>query len=216
MVVNLRLPNQRACHRIYGVGIGAHITKEDGKLVAAGDRSKTDSGSNNRLRFERPAGASAFCVQSVHLTIAAPDKHETADNGWLGQCAGYTKKSERPFQLQLGHLVQGQSGHCCWLKAAVANLGSPSIPLGTIEPLGKPNWLLCALPGNLGRGGRGFRGFRTYEGCDCRPFGTRTVLCDGCHAPGAERSYYLLERHRPEDAYAWRTSVGVIVTLGAV
>jgi hypothetical protein len=49
------------------------VAKKHGKLVGTGDRGKADCGSNDRLRFERPAGASAFGVKSIDLAITAPD-----------------------------------------------------------------------------------------------------------------------------------------------
>src|SRR5215212_5024575 len=149
MVLYLRLPNQRASRGIYGICIGAHITKKHGELVCPGDRCKTDGRSDERLRFERPAGASAFCVKRVDLTIAAADKDHAADNGWLGQRARYTEKSERPFQLQLGELLGRQSRHCCWLEAAVVKISPPSIPPRPVEPLGKPDRVVTALSGNI-------------------------------------------------------------------
>ena len=188
MILHLRLPDQCARGRIHGVGIGAHIAKKHGKLIGAGDRRKTDRGSNDRLRFERPAGASAFCVKSVNLAIAAPHKDQTADNAWLSNCGRSAKKSERPFQPQQGHLVLRQSGHRCWLKPTVAKIRPPAIPTRPIEPLGKPDRILRALPGNVGRGRRSFRAFPGYECRNCRPLGIRPLLCDGCHAPGAECS----------------------------
>src|SRR5256886_5430115 len=145
MILHLRPPDQCARERVHGVGIGAQIAKKHGKLVGTGERGKTDRGSNDRLRFERPAGASAFCVKSVDLAITAPDKYQAADNGWLGNCGRSAKKSERPFQAQQGHLISRQSGHPCWLKSAVAKVRPPPIPSRPIAPLGKPPRILCAL-----------------------------------------------------------------------
>ena len=84
MILHLRLPEQCARDRVHGVGIGAQIAKKHGKLVGTGDRGKTDRGSNDRLGLERPAGASAFCVKRVDLAVAATNKQQAADNGWLG------------------------------------------------------------------------------------------------------------------------------------
>jgi len=151
MILHLRLPDQCARDRVHGVGIGAQIAKQHSKLVGTTDRGKTDRGSNDRLRFERPAGASAFCVKSVDLAITAPHKYQAADNGWLGNCGRSAQKSERPFQPQQGHLVSRQSGHRCWLKPAVAKIRPPAIPSRPIEPLGKLARILRAL-GKVGRG----------------------------------------------------------------
>ena len=138
MILHLRLPDQRARDRVHGVGIGAQIAKKHGKLVGTGDRGKTDRGSNDRLRFERPAGASAFCVKSVDLAIAAAHKYQAADNGWLGNCGRSAKKSERPFQPQRGHLVSRQSGHRCWLKPAVAKIRPQPFHRGPSSRWGNP------------------------------------------------------------------------------
>ena len=198
MILHLGLPEQCTRGRIHRVGVGAHIPKKHRKLVGIGNGGKTDCGSNQRFGFKHPAGASAFCVERVDLAIAAPHKYQTSDNCWLGQCARHAKEPERPFQLQQGHLVLRQSGHRGWLKPAVAKIRTPSIPARAIEALGKVDRIVCALSGPVSRTGSGFRGFRSYEGCNSRPFGVRKLLCDGCHAPRAERSYDLLKRHRPE------------------
>jgi hypothetical protein len=171
MILHLRLPDQCARDRVHGVGIGAQIAKKHGKLVGTGDRGKTDRGSNDRLRFERPAGASAFCVKSVDLAITAPHKYQAADNGWLGHCGRSTRKSERPFQPQRWHLVSRQPGHRCRLKPAIAGIRSPAIPARPIQPLGKPG-RIWHTPGNVGRGrlrGRGnslLRVRRERQSCD--------------------------------------------------
>jgi hypothetical protein len=172
MILHLRLPDQCARDRVHGVGIGAQIAKKHGKLVGTGDRGKADCGSNDRLRFERPAGASAFGVKSIDLAITAPHKYQAAHNRWLGNCGRSAKKSKRPLQPQQGHLVSRQSGHRCWLKPAVAEIRPPAIPSRPIEPLGKPDRVLRAL-GNVGRGSLRYRGnslllrvCREWQSCD--------------------------------------------------
>ena len=97
MILHLRLPDQCAGDRVHGVGIGAQIAKKHGKLVGTGDRGKTDRGSNDRLRFERPAGASGFCVKRVDLAITAPHKQQAADNGWLGHCGRSAREIRTPI-----------------------------------------------------------------------------------------------------------------------
>src|SRR4051812_33173140 len=97
MILHLRLPNQLSRSCIHRVSVGAHIAKKYCELIGAGDRGKTNRGSKKRLVFKTPGGASVFCVKGVAPAIAPANKYQTADNGWLGQCARYTKKSECPF-----------------------------------------------------------------------------------------------------------------------
>jgi hypothetical protein len=149
MVFHLSRPNRRARDRVHGVGIGLQIAKKHGKLVGTGDRGKTDRGSNDRLRLERPAGASGFCVERLNLAITTSHKQQAADNGWLGHRGSSTWKSERPFQPQGWHLVSRQPGHFCRLKPAVARIRSPAIPARPIQPLRKSG-RICYTRGNIG------------------------------------------------------------------
>jgi hypothetical protein len=77
--------------------------------------------------------------------MAAPDKYQTADNGWLGISAGCEGKSERPFQLQPRHLILGQSGHRRWLKPAVVEIRAPAVPSWPVDRLRKPGLIVRAL-----------------------------------------------------------------------
>lgn len=167
MIVDLCLPNQCARRCIHGISTAAHVAKKCRKLVRAGDRTNADRGSDHRLCCERPAGASALCIKRVDPAITTSYKQQTTNDGRLSISRRCVGKSERPFQLQPGHLFWRQSGHHCWLKPAVVDVCAPAVPLRSVELLEKLIRTLRAL-GNVGRGTRDLllRGCRERQNCD--------------------------------------------------
>ena len=209
MILHPGLPYQGACRRIQSVGIGAHIAEVHRKLVGAGEWTKTHGGPDRRLRRVGPDRASALRVEGAQFAIRAADEQHAADDGRLGVGRGSPRKSKCPFQLQSRHLVRRQPCHLRRLKAAVAEIRAPAVPLQPVERPAKSEGAV----GTLCRGfvansrRRTARNSARDEGGDCLALVIRPLLGHVRHAARCDYSENMVIGHQLQRAAAGYTAL---------
>src|SRR5437879_3078975 len=98
------LPQQLSRYSIHRICVGMLIAKV--RRRAAAVLSDADCCSDRKVRVECPENASRLCAQRIDSALITSHKHSAAGHGGLAKGTSDSGKAERPFQLQLRHLLR--------------------------------------------------------------------------------------------------------------
>src|SRR5207302_10829789 len=122
------LPRLFAGCSVNGVSIALQITEI--KKVPAGllRRSDADCRADSTACLIGPVNASRPGIDGVDKTGVHPQKDASCDDGRLPINSLCSRKTERPFQLQLRYLFGSEVGRLRILKPRIRDARSPAIP----------------------------------------------------------------------------------------
>ncbi len=137
MIVQLSLPQQRACRRVERIGVGAAVAKVGGVTAGIALARDHDGGAHGRIWFECPKQAAGLRVERVHFPVAAADEDAATDHRRLRVRRDRAGETESPLQIQPGDVFGRDTRRLRRLKAAVREIGAPTVPPWNLERPGK-------------------------------------------------------------------------------
>ena len=182
--------------------------------MPAVERRRDDRGADRPVGLERPLQAAGVGAQRVHHAAGAADEHLIADHRRLRERRDVALEAERPFQLQLRHLIGGQTGERGRRESRVVARRAPAVPGRTRCEVDEPTDR--SRQNAAGRGPRlarqACRGTspppRARRGAADRRWSSsrRSRACAGCASPSSPAACRRSASARRRDARGTRRS----------
>ena len=87
-----------------------------------------DRGAHGTIRLKHPMQAARLRVNRLNSAAGATNKKSSVQNGWRRESRDVTRKPQRPFQLEVTHLLHGQASLLDRLVPRVEWRGAPTCP----------------------------------------------------------------------------------------
>src|ERR1051325_10451252 len=124
MLFGARFPKQSAGRNVQRVDVASEIAEVDGFVIEQG------CDADSRGRGVSPVDASGARIERIDGPVRIAHEDSAAVNRRIAERGGDARKSEGPFQFQLGRIVAGEAGGTRGLEASVGGIG-PAVPGGT-------------------------------------------------------------------------------------
>ncbi len=196
MLVGARFPTKRSGGGVDRVHIPAEIAEIRGSRIEYG------CGPHARRRRIRPVNASGACVERIDRPVVGSHENLAAENRRRSEGRGDSWKSKRPFELELGCRLPGESRGARRLKASVGRVG-PAVPIAR-----QPLWLRRTSRGRE----NGLRARGPEKLRDRFPLDRADAVADLLHLSVFEGRQDRLPRHllqRPRQ----RSAYGVVLAM---
>ena len=134
MRVGLLFPDERPGLGVHGVHRAVEVTEVDrvtGTWLPR-DRADADRAADGIAGSERPVDTAGLGVERIHERVLAADEQPAAGNRGLCIRGRGIRECERPFQLQLGHIVLLEPRTLAGLETGILDVRAPSVPAGHV------------------------------------------------------------------------------------